>query len=42
MLAPHDAENAQLRVVRLAAEQIEYPLIFFGGEAVLLDQLRTD
>jgi hypothetical protein len=38
MLAPHHREDAQLRVVRLAAQNAFDALILLGGEAVLLDQ----
>jgi hypothetical protein len=42
MLRPHDREDAELDQVRLAAERVEDPVIFFGGKAVVGDDLGGD
>src|SRR5690349_24597346 len=43
MLAPHDAENSQLRDRRLASTQQLFDFFeFFRREAVLADHLRRD
>src|SRR5262245_21379604 len=39
VLAPHDAEDADLRQVRLASENLDDPLIFAVGQSVLSEQI---
>src|SRR5260370_3241793 len=40
VFAPHHAENAQLGNVRVAAKNLLYAGVFFGGEAVLSGDFR--
>ena len=42
MFGPHDRKNAEFDQVRLTAERLENLLIFFRGEAVLLDNFGGD
>src|SRR5690242_7029883 len=42
MLRPHDAENAQLGQVRLAAKNALYSFKFFGCDVMLFEDLRRD
>jgi len=42
VFAPHDAENAQLGIARLAAQQADDLVELGGGELVLDDQLRCN
>ena len=40
MLAPHNRENAELGIVRLAAENLKHMLIFLRRDTVFLDDFR--
>ena len=42
MLAPHDREDAELGVARLAAEDLQQPLVFARRQPVLGDDLGRD
>src|SRR5687768_15970171 len=42
VLRPHHGEDAQLRVIRLAPEDLENALILVRSEAVRADDVRSD
>src|SRR5262245_52395153 len=42
MLAPHHREDAEFGIGRFAAEDALDALVFFGRQAMLLDQFRRD
>src|SRR5262245_12494646 len=42
MLAPHDRENSQLRVIRIASEDFPDALVFLRCQAMFLDQFWSD
>lgn len=42
MLRPHDGEDAQLNKIRLSAKCMEHAVIFFGTEAMCLNNFGCD